>query len=231
MEWDKKLFDLNWSQEISNYDQKLAVAKKLSIMAKNGDCIGFGSGSTSFLAIKELAQRVQKGSLDITAIPTSNEIAMFCNQLGIKTATLNEKKPDWAFDGADEVDKKGRLIKGRGGAMYREKLIMSNAQKTYILVDKSKFVARLGQNFPIPVEVVPNAYISVKDKLLALGAKEVTLRLCGKSKDGPVITELGNYILDAKFDKIEDKLEGQIKSLVGVLESGLFVGFNIEVIG
>ncbi|KAI4453270.1 ribose-5-phosphate isomerase [Holotrichia oblita] len=230
MEWDNKLFDLNWSQEISNYDQKLAAAKKLSIMAKNGDCIGFGSGSTSFLAMKELAQRVQKGGLNITAIPTSNEIAMFCNQLGIKTTTLNEKKPDWCFDGADEVDKKNRLIKGRGGAMYREKLIMSNAKKAYILVDKTKFVDRLGQNFAVPIEVVPNAYISVKNRLLELGAKEVTLRLCGKSKDGPVITELGNYILDAKFDKIEDKLENQIKSIVGVLESGLFVGFNIEVI-
>ena len=230
MKWNKNLNNLRWSQEIVNYDEKLIVAKKIASFVKNGDIIGFGSGSTSFLAAKEIAKRVSKENLSIYAIPTSNEIKMVCTALCIPTLTINEAKPDWCFDGADEIDGEKRLIKGRGGAMFNEKLVMFNSKRCYIIADQSKFVRRLGENFPVPVECVPAAYISVVNQLLRLKAASVELRLAGKAKDGPVITENGNYILDARFESINSNLERKIKNIVGVVESGLFVGYNVTIV-
>jgi len=230
MKWNDEYFNIEWSQEIMNYNEKLTVAQKLASYANDGDVIGFGSGSTSFLAVQEIGKRVRNEGLNIIAIPTSNEIRMVCSSLGIPVATLDDVKPDWGFDGADEVSPNGWLIKGRGGAMFNEKLIMSNSPKTYIIVDKSKFVTKLCEKFPIPVECIPAAYKSVTTKLYEIGADNVHLRLAGKAKDGPVITENGNYILDAVFKDVDSSLESTIKEIVGVLESGLFVGYNIEIL-
>jgi ribose 5-phosphate isomerase A len=231
MDWNKELFPLEWSQEISNYEEKLIVAKKIAALAKEGDVIGFGSGSTSFLATQEIAKRVKNEGLHIAAIPTSNEIGLICTSLGIPVVTLNQAKPDWGFDGADEVSPDNWLVKGRGGAMFNEKLIMSNSPKTYIIVDQSKFVSRICEKFPIPVECVPAAYKSVTENLYKIGATNVHLRLSGKAKDGPVITENGNYILDSMFNDASELLEKNIKSIVGVVESGLFINYNITIIG
>ena len=231
MNWKYNTSILNWSQEIANYDEKLEVAKKIASFVKDGDVIGLGSGSTAFLAVQEIKKVMNNNKMNIVAIPTSNEIKMVCDELQIPTATLNEMKPNWGFDGADEVDANKWLIKGRGGAMFNEKLIMSNSPKTYILVDKSKFVNKLCEKFPVPVECCTASYISVLNNLYELGATSVNLRLAGKSKDGPVITENGNYILDAKFENITNTLEKDIKSIVGVIESGLFIDYNIEIIG
>lgn len=230
MEWNRQYFEIKWSQEISHYEEKLSVARKIASLAKNGDVIGFGSGSTSFLAVQEIAKRIKNENLNITAIPTSNEIRMTCISLNIPVSTIDDLRPDWGFDGADEVSPENWLIKGRGGAMFNEKLIMVNCPKTYIIVDSSKFVHKLCSNFPIPVECVPAAYKSVVTALYELGASTVDLRLAGKSKDGPVITENGNIILDAVFPNVCDKLENNIKSIVGVLETGLFIGYNIEIL-
>jgi ribose 5-phosphate isomerase A len=133
------------------------------------------------------------------------------------------------FDGADEVDPQHSLIKGRGGAMFKEKLMMASSMKSYIIIDETKLVDKLCTKFPIPIEVFPQALLHVEDKLKALGAKDITLRPA-KGKDGPVITENGNLILDAMFDEIPDDLEVKIKSITGVIESGLFMGFDIEVL-
>lgn len=230
MRWNDDYFTIEWSQEITNYDEKLTVARKIASLANNGDVIGFGSGSTSFLAVQEIAKRVRNEGLNVTAIPTSNEIRMVCSALGVPVATLDDVRPDWGFDGADEVSPEGWLVKGRGGAMFNEKLIMVNSSKTYIIVDKSKFVTKLCEKFPIPVECVPAAYKSVTTKLYELGAECVHLRLSGKAKDGPIITENGNYILDTTFKNVDNTLEYAIKNIVGVLESGLFIGYNIEIV-
>ena len=155
---------------------------------------------------------------------------MVCVSLEIPVATIDDVKPDWGFDGADEVTPEGWVIKGRGGAMFHEKLVMCNSPKTYILADRSKFVSRLCEKFPIPVECVPAACKSVTTRLYELGADDVHLRLAGKAKDGPVLTENGNYILDAHFPQMNDSLESSIKQIVGVLESGLFIGYPIEVL-
>ena len=87
MKWKEEYFQIEWSQEIANYEEKLAVAKKLASFAKEGDVIGFGSGSTSFLAVQEIAKRVKEEGLHVTAIPTSNEIRLVCTALGIPVAT------------------------------------------------------------------------------------------------------------------------------------------------
>lgn len=216
-------------KNISNQEQKEKIAKQIADKVKDGDVIGFGSGSTSYLAIKEIAKKIEEEEISITAIPTSFEIKALCQELKIPTVSILEKKPDWGFDGADEVDKNNNwLIKGRGAAMFKEKLNMVNAGITYILVDESKFVDKLNEKFPIPIEVYPEAVSSVKEALLDLGATEILLRKAEK-KDGPVFTENHNVILDTKFVEIYDTLEEDIKSITGVIESGLFIDYSIEV--
>jgi len=121
------------------------------------------------------------------------------------------------------------LIKGRGGAMFKEKLLIANSKETYIIVDQSKFVDRLGSKFPVPVEVFPNALLYVEERLKALGATGVILRMA-KGKDGPIFTENGNFVLDAWFDSIHSSMEKEIKKITGVIESGLFIGYNIKIL-
>lgn len=190
---------------------------------------GFGSGSTSYLATIAIAEKIKNNNINILAIPTSLEIKMLCSYLGIATTTLIEKKPDWCFDGADEVDENKWLIKGRGGAMFKEKLNIVNSPITYILVDESKKVNKLGSKFKVPVECFPNAINYVKSELIKLNGTEIELRKA-IGKDGPCITENGNFILDVKFDNITQDLEEKIKSITGVIESGLFINYNIEVV-
>ena len=230
MNWnDNVIQKLEWNGEISNLEEKQKIAEKIASIAKNGDVIGVGSGSTSFLAIQAIAKRVKEENMKIKAIPTSKEIAMVCNYLNIPTTTLIEAKPDWCFDGADEVTPEKWLLKGRGAAMFREKLVISNANKVYILVDSSKFVNKPCEKFPIPIEVFPDSLYKKKEKLLELGATQAELRLA-KKKDGPVITENGNLIIDAKFENIDENFEKTLKSIVGVIETGLFIGYNVEII-
>lgn len=229
MEWMNSSMQEIAPKNISNQEQKEKIAKQIADKVKDGDVIGFGSGSTSYLAIKEIAKKIEEEEISITAIPTSFEIKALCQELKIPTVSILEKKPDWGFDGADEVDKNNNwLIKGRGAAMFKEKLNMVNAGITYILVDESKFVDKLNEKFPIPIEVYPEAVSSVKEALLDLGATESLLRKAEK-KDGPVFTENHNVILDTKFVEIYDSLEEDIKSITGVIESGLFIDYSIEV--
>ena len=230
MVWDESVVQkIEWNGEISHLEEKQAVAEKIAKIARDGDVIGVGSGSTSLLAIKAIAKRVKEENLHIKAIPTSIEIEMTCNNLGLPVESLYKAKPDWSFDGADEVTPEKWLVKGRGGAMFREKLNIANSKKTYILVDSSKFVTKPCEKFPIPVEVYPKAINYVREKLFKLGATEVVMRLA-KGKDGPILTESGNLILDVKFENVDETFETKIKSIVGVIETGLFIGYDIEIV-
>lgn len=230
MDWMNSLSQEIGPQNINNQEAKEKVAKQVAQKVKDGDVIGFGSGSTSYLAIKEIAKKIEEENLHITAIPTSYEIRVLCQELKIPTASILACKPDWGFDGADEVDKNNNwLIKGRGGALFQEKLNMVNSGLTYILVDESKFVDRLGEKFSIPIEVYPEAVNSVKEALLDLGMTECSLRKAQK-KDGAIFTENHNVILDTKFVEIYETLEEDIKSITGVIESGLFQEYAIEVL-
>ena len=230
MKWNLKNEYTEWNSVISNKQEKNEIAKLIAEKVKDGDIIGFGSGSTSFLTVKEIAKKIKNENIKITAIPTSYEIKMLCISLQIPTCTIMEKKPDWSFDGTDEVNSNNWLIKGRGAAMFKEKLNILASNKVYILADKSKFVENLGEKFYIPVECYPESINYVKQELYKIGAIDCKLRT-GKGKDGPIITENNNLILDVKFDKVNNHLEKDIKEITGVVESGLFIGYNnLEII-
>ncbi len=220
---------MQWNGEIKNREDKERVAREIASKVKDGEVIGFGSGSTSLLAAYAIAERVREEGLKITAIPTSQEMEITCVNLGVQTATLLEARPDWCFDGADEVDPHGWLIKGRGGAMFREKLVMAASPVRYILIDDSKKVETLGEKFAIPVECQYESVQYVRERLFALGAQSVEMRLA-KAKDGPVITEHGHFILDARFTNVQENLEQDLIRIVGVVETGLFIGFDPIVI-
>ncbi|UUW08741.1 ribose 5-phosphate isomerase A [Flavobacterium plurextorum] len=230
MDWNSDIIkNLTWSGAISNLESKQKAAEKIASKVSNGDIIGVGSGSTSYLAVLAIAQRIKNENLHIKAIPTSIEIALTCSKMHIPVTSLYENSPDWYFDGADEVDPNNHMIKGRGGAMFKEKLIMSASAHNYIIVDGSKLVDRLGSKFAVPVEVFPNSLMNVEAKLKMLGAYEILLRPA-QGKDGPVISESGNLILDVRFDTIDKKMELKIKCITGVIESGLFQNQQAEII-
>ena len=230
MNWQSDILNtLEWSGTIINLEGKQKVADEIAMRVKDGDILGVGSGSTVYVALLAIAKRIKEEGLKVKAIPTSIEISLFCAKLGIPLTTLFENKPDWLFDGADEVDPDKSLIKGRGGAMFKEKLLISSSPKNYIIVDDSKLVKRLGTNFPVPIEVFPTALLHVEEELKKIGASELQLRPA-KGKDGPIITENGNLILDARFHDIGKDMERSIKSITGVIESGLFINYNVEIL-
>ncbi|SDK17664.1 ribose 5-phosphate isomerase A [Sediminibacillus albus] len=230
MDWHNSIAaNVQWTGLISNLEKKQRVTEKLAEQVGNGDVIGVGSGSTSFLAVQAISEKIKQQGIEITAIPTSKEVSQTCAALGIPVTSLMNKRPDWAFDGADEVDPDYNLIKGRGGAMFAEKLVMASADKSYILVDESKFVSRLGEKFPVPVEVDPRAVNLVEIRLYELGAANIKLRSAA-GKDGPVITEAGNFILDVRFQTIQESLEKELSAIPGVIETGLFIHYPVEVI-
>ena len=230
MNWNFNNNYANWNSEISNEEEKINLARKIAEKVKDGDVIGFGSGSTSFLTVKEIAKKVKNENLKITAIPTSYEIKLLCNNLEIPTASILEKKPDWSFDGTDEFDENNWLIKGRGAAMFKEKLNIKASKKVYILADSTKFVNKLGEKFCVPVECFPESINFIQEELYKIGALECNLRK-GKGKDGPIVTENNNLILDVKFSNIDKDLEQKLKSITGVIETGLFIGYdNVEII-
>lgn len=207
--------------KISRKEEKIKLGKKIAERVKDGQTIGFGSGSTSYLTAIEIGKKVEKEHLHIIAIPTSKEIENVCKQYKIQIGNLVENKIDWAFDGADEVDPDDNMIKGMGAAMFKEKLNILNSPINYILIDQTKFVKELGEKHPVPVEVFPQALEYVSRKLEELGATETIFR---------GMTENQNAILDVRFEKIDNKLEAKIKNITGVIESGLFMGYNVEII-
>lgn len=221
--------ELKWSSEIINPVGKQKVAQQIAAMVKDGDILGVGSGSTVYMALLAIAERIKAEKLNVLAIPTSIEISMFLSKLGIPMTTLYEHTPDWLFDGADEVDPDKSLIKGRGGAMFKEKLLISSSAISYIIVDESKMVNKLGAKFPVPIEVFPQALPYVEKELKSLGATEIAIRPA-KGKDGPIISENGNLVLDCKFDEIGKSFERDIKSITGIIESGLFIGYELNIV-
>lgn len=201
---------------------KKILAKEISAKVKEGECIGLGTGSTAEEVIKEIASRVKKEGLEISGVSTSIATTSIASDLGIKVIPINKiKKIDWGFDGADEVSPEKALIKGRGGALLREKIVSNCLTEWIIAVTEDKLVKKLGQNCLLPIEVIPNAITNVETELASLGAKQVQLRT-GTNFYGPLFTETGNFILDAKFDDIDDSLANKIKLITGVVEHGYF---------
>ncbi len=203
---------------------KRAAGYKAAEMVKDGMIIGLGTGSTVMYTMERLSQRMHEG-LKISGIPTSFQTAIRAREYGIPLTTLDDYPViDLAIDGADEVDPQLRLIKGRGAAHTREKCVAAAARQFIVVVDEQKMVPRLDAQ--VPVEIIPFAIRPVMDQLRAMGCVPVLRE--GVKKDGPVITDNMNFILDAKFTTITepDKLEASIGLIPGVVESGLFCGFT-----
>ena len=227
---DYKAADEIWGREITNPKQKQQAAEKLAMRLKKGDVVGIGSGSTSFMTIKVLASRRDNEGLDFWAIPSSLEMERICAALAIPTTTLIAKSPNWSFDGADEVDDNGNMIKGRGGAMLCEKMLIKASPEVYVVIDRSKRVKKLGQNFPVPIEIHPESLQIVTTALEILPEITKIVPRQAVAKDGLVITEKGNLILDVTFSKITTNMETKLKSMVGVVETGLFIGYKPKII-
>ena len=196
--------------------KKINAAKKALEFVKDGMIVGLGSGSTAARFIELLGEK----KLDIIGVPTSIESKNIGEKSGIKIAEFNDvDRIDLAVDGADEIDENNFLIKGGGGYLTREKIIDYAAEKFIVIVDDTKLVKRLGEKFPVPVEVIPLSWKNVKRKLETYG--EVKLR----EKDGKTfVTDNNNYILDVRFESIQDpgKLEQDLKLIPGVVENGIF---------
>jgi ribose 5-phosphate isomerase A len=213
---------------------KQQVGKAAADRVQSGSIVGLGTGSTTAYAIQYLGDRIKSGELtDIKGIPTSFQASVLAKQYGIPLTTLDEvERIHIAIDGADEVDPQKNLIKGGGAAHTREKVVDSLAELFIVVVDQSKIVTALGSTFPVPVEVLPMAIAPVTRALEQLGGKP-ELRM-GVKKDGPVITDQGNMVLDVTFASIPNpaELEKTLNNIPGVLENGIFVGVtDIVLIG
>ena len=189
--------------------------------------LGLGTGSTAIWAARRVAARLADGSLRaVRAVVTSLQTELEARALGIPVLTLNDaaldSTLDLVIDGADEVDPAGNMIKGGGGALLMEKIIAYASTTIVIIVDHTKLSSRLCQHFAVPVEVVADAVAPVSKRLRELGG-EVCLRMAVR-KAGPVVTDLGNLLLDVTFRNAFDprEMEDVLKLIPGVLENGLF---------
>lgn len=210
-------------------DPKAGVKRRVGIeaarMVSDGAVVGLGTGSTAAFAIEELGRRIREEGLSIVGVPTSFSAAMLARQHGVPLRTLDDvERIDVAIDGADEVDPARNLIKGGGAAHTREKVIDYLAGRFIVVVDESKLVPYLGATFPVPLEVIPMAIAPVLRALEKLGAQPA-VRMAVK-KDGPVISDQGNFIVDARFARIDEpaRLEATLNNIPGVVENGIFAG-------
>ncbi|MET0573669.1 MAG: ribose-5-phosphate isomerase RpiA [Pedobacter agri] len=206
--------------------EKLAAAKAAVKFVKDGDIVGLGTGSTATFAIQELGIMVKNG-LKIKAAASSIHTEKLAQSLGIEILPLGELSSiDISIDGADEFTESLDLIKGGGGALFREKIMASLSKNSIIVTDASKKVKKLGA-FKVPVEVVPQAYQYVFNQILILGGKAVQ-----RIKDNEVfITDNGNFIIDADFGLIDDpaKLASALNQVDGLLAHGIFINLTSKV--
>ena len=180
--------------------------------------IGLGSGSTVGFIVREMAELPDKESIEF--MPTSLQIKLEAEKCSLRITDENRiPKIDIAFDGADQIDRKFNMIKGGGGALLREKILISAAKKVVIVADAPKFVQSFSRS--VPIEVHPMARSIVSMKLVEVGGRPVLRTL---DKGYPLITENGNLILDTFFPSIADpkKMELELKNIAGVLEVGFF---------
>ena len=193
----------------------------------SGMKLGLGTGSTALPAVKRIAERIADGTLkDIKAVATSFQTANCCQDWGIPVYSLNDRaiggSLDLTIDGADAIDSSNNLIKGGGAALLREKIVAYNSRRYVIVADETKLAEGLGNGFPLPVEIIAEARVSISRALEKLGAT-CTLRE-GVRKCGPVITDNGNWILDCLWKEPVDAsaMERELKQIPGVVETGFF---------
>ena len=199
---------------------------------ESGIVVGLGTGSTATFAVYRIGELVAAGELrDVRGVPTSARTTALANEMGIPLATLSEARPRFTIDGADEISPDLALIKGRGGALLREKIVASSSEEGLIVVaDSTKLVDSLGAG-PLPVEIDSFGWEATLEALATLGC-EPELRMDWTDPGRPFVTDGGHYTADCVFDSIEDpaSLEVEIKHIPGALECGLFVGLALAAV-
>jgi len=195
----------------------------------SGMTVGLGTGSTAAFVISGLGERLADGRLErVQGIPTSVDTERLARAAGVPLVQLGRERIDVAIDGCDEVDASLRLIKGLGGALTREKLVAAAAERFIVVADDSKYVQRLGEKAPVPVEIVPFGYAATVQRLEAFGDCELRLDSSGE----PLRTDNGNLIVDVRPPERFDpaSLAAELKGTLGVVEHGLFLGLATEAI-
>lgn len=208
-------------------EHKQAAAEKALELVSDGMLIGLGSGSTAAYFVEGLGRLVASGTR-VTGVPSSRATAELAASLGIPIVTELVVPIDLTVDGADEVDGALNLIKGRGGALFREKLVAAASKRFVVVVDESKLVRSLGVGV-LPVEVLPFLWRSTAERIASLG---VSLVVRG-GEETPFVTDNGNLILDLTVDggiKDPASFGVELKKLTGVVEHGLFAGMTDTVI-
>ncbi|WP_339238583.1 ribose 5-phosphate isomerase A [Oceanobacillus sp. FSL W7-1281] len=207
---------------------KQRAAEKAAEKVKDGMILGIGSGSTVNYMLRKLAERIEEEGIQIKGIPSSKKSEKLARELGIPLTTFTENNYiDLAIDGADEIDEQLHLSKGGGGSLFREKMVDNIADYFIVIAGADKLVKRLGA-FPLPVEVVPFGWKITEKRIQKLGCR-TTLRYRNEKQ---FVSDNGNYIIDCQFETIDEpeKLHKEIKSLLGVVETGIFANMADEVI-
>jgi len=213
-------------------DLKKAAGIRAADMIKDGMTVGLGTGSTAAHMVNRLAERIKNEGLHVVGVSTSWSTTLQCRSLGIPLKEMGEVSHlDMVIDGADEIDDNKNLIKGRGAAHLLEKIVASMTDNYVIIADSGKKVNKLGEKFAVPLEIIPGAIAVVTERVKKLGG-DLKVRMGAPGKDGPVISDSGNLIADAKFGIIEnpDKLARDLEHIVGIVGHGLFVGIVTKVI-
>ncbi len=209
----------------SNWALKKAVGQKAAESVKSGMRVGIGTGSTVAFFIEALGMRIGE-DFHVLGVPTSYQSGLLCMQHGIPLAdAAMVDSLDIAVDGADEIDPALNAIKGGGAAHTLEKIIASMAKEFILIADESKLVDSLCGSFPLPVEVIPKGLSFVSREILRLSGQP-KLRMAVR-KDGPIITENGNFVVDITFHTPPEDLlsfDRLLKQIPGVVETGLFLG-------
>jgi len=207
--------------------KKAAAYRAVDNHIQDNTVVGIGSGSTIVYAVERLAQRVAEEKLKVSCVPTSFQARELILHHKLNISDLQQTPQlSCCIDGCDEADKELTLIKGGGGCLTQEKIVAAAAQYFVVIADYRKNSNQLGEQWKngVPIEVIPMSYVTVKNKIEKLFGGDAVLRLA-KAKAGPVVTDNSNFILDWKFDKVEDwdKIHTTIKLIPGVVETGLFV--------
>lgn len=198
--------------------QKRAAAQRAVELVRPSMVIGLGTGSTARYFIDGLAERVRAG-LEIRAVVTSEESRRQAEQGGIAVIDDLSGPIDLAVDGADEIDQALNCIKGRGGALLREKIVAHASRRFVLIADERKLVSRLGQT-AVPIEVLPFLWQTTSRSIESLGGRPQLRLLDGK----PAQTDNHNLVLDTAFDAVDEALAARLHAIPGVLEHGLFFG-------
>jgi ribose 5-phosphate isomerase A len=207
--------------------EKQLAAEACVALVENEMTLGLGTGSTAAYAVRALGRRVREG-LRVRGLPTSEATRKLAEEERIPLVTFADvTRLDLTLDGADEFDPRLNLIKGGGGALFREKIVAAASQRLVIFADATKRVPTLGR-FPLPVEVNPFGWQATAERVAALGA-QVTLR---RREGQPFVTDNHGYVLDCAFGSIPDPaaLEARLRAITGVTVTGLFVGMAEAVI-